>query len=49
MIMAAAALLAENPDPSDAEIRRALNDYLCRCGSHTRIIRAVRRAAAARA
>ena len=45
MIMAAAALLASNPNPSDEEIRRALNGYLCRCGTHTRIIKAVRRAA----
>jgi len=47
MIMSSAALLATNPHPSDEQIRSALNEYLCRCGTHTRIIRAVRRAAEA--
>ncbi|MCE6992865.1 (2Fe-2S)-binding protein [Dyadobacter sp. CY323] len=46
MIMSAQALLAENKNPSDIEIRQALNRVLCRCGTHTRIIRAVKRAAA---
>ena len=45
MIMAAASLLAHNPDPSDIEIRQALAGNLCRCGTHTRILKAVRRAA----
>ena len=45
MIMEAAALLAANPKPSDAEIRQALQHNLCRCGTHTRILRAVKRAA----
>jgi nicotinate dehydrogenase subunit A len=45
ILMAAAALLAWNPEPSDAEIRGALAAHLCRCGAHTRIVRAVRRAA----
>jgi nicotinate dehydrogenase subunit A len=45
MIMSAAALLARNADPSDEEIRGALAGQLCRCGTHTRIIKAVRRAA----
>lgn len=45
MIMSAKALLMENPKPSDAEIRQALNRVLCRCGTHTRIINAVKRAA----
>lgn len=45
MIMTAAKLLESNPDPSDAEIRQALSANLCRCGTHTRIIRAVKRAA----
>jgi nicotinate dehydrogenase subunit A len=45
MILSAAALLARNPDPSDEQIRGALNGNLCRCGTHTRIINAVRRAA----
>ena len=45
IIMSAAALLATHPAPTDAQIREALNGNLCRCGSHTRILRAVRRAA----
>lgn len=45
MIMAAVSLLAHNPDPSDNEIRQALAGNLCRCGTHTRILKAVRRAA----
>ena len=46
IIMSAAALLAETRNPSDADIRSALEGNLCRCGSHNRIIRAVKRAAA---
>ncbi len=45
MILAAASLLERNPDPSDSEIRQALAGNLCRCGTHTRILKAVRRAA----
>ena len=45
VIMSAAALLARNPDPSVTEIKQALARNLCRCGSHTRIIKAVQRAA----
>ncbi len=45
MIMAAASLLERNSDPSDSEIRQALAGNLCRCGTHTRILKAVRRAA----
>ena len=45
MIMQAAALLADRPKPSDGEIREALAGNLCRCGTHVRILRAVRRAA----
>lgn len=45
MIMSATALLSENPKPSDAEIRQALNRVLCRCGTHTRILNAVKKAA----
>lgn len=45
ILISAAALLAANPDPDEATIRRALDPHLCRCGSHNRIIRAVRRAA----
>jgi nicotinate dehydrogenase subunit A len=46
MVMSAAALLAETPNPSDADIRASLDGNLCRCGSHNRIVRAVKRAAA---
>jgi nicotinate dehydrogenase subunit A len=45
MIMTAKALLAENPDPTEAEIREALRFNLCRCGTHVEIVRAVQRAA----
>lgn len=46
MVMATAALIARNKQPSRPEIRAALNGNLCRCGTHMRIIRAVERAAA---
>jgi nicotinate dehydrogenase subunit A len=42
IIMAAAALLASNPSPSDAEIRAGLSRNLCRCGSHLSVLRAVK-------
>ena len=45
MIMVSAALLNDNPSPSEDQIRQALNGNLCRCGSHLRILRAVQRAA----
>jgi nicotinate dehydrogenase subunit A len=45
MIMAAKALLDGNRRPSEREIKQALNDHLCRCASHNRIVRAVQRAA----
>src|SRR6267143_558117 len=45
MIMAAADLLNRNPQPQEADVRAALADNLCRCGTHNRIIRAVLRAA----
>jgi nicotinate dehydrogenase subunit A len=44
MIITTAALLWKNPHPSDAQIRAALDGNLCRCGSHVRILRAVKRA-----
>ena len=47
MIMSAAALLEKNRNPSEAEIRDALAGNLCRCGTHQRIVAAIRRAAAA--
>lgn len=46
-LMAAAALLSAHADPSDAEIRDAMSGNLCRCGTYPKIVRAVRRAAAA--
>jgi len=45
MIMEAAALLSRDPAPSDAAIKRALQYNLCKCGTHARIVRAVKRAA----
>jgi nicotinate dehydrogenase subunit A len=44
MIITAADLLKRNPQPTEAEIRKALAGNLCRCGSHNRIVRAVMRA-----
>jgi nicotinate dehydrogenase subunit A len=49
MIMEAAALLKRNKQPTEAQIREALANNLCRCGTHVRIVRAVQRAAAATA
>jgi isoquinoline 1-oxidoreductase subunit alpha len=46
-LMVAAALLAKNPDPSDADIDQALSGNLCRCGTYLRIRKAVRLAAVA--
>ena len=45
MIMASAALLERNPDPSEDEVREALKGNLCRCTGYHNIVRAVRRAA----
>jgi nicotinate dehydrogenase subunit A len=45
MMMRAQALLEANPAPSEADIRKALEPNLCRCGTHMRILRAVGRAA----
>ena len=42
IIMSAKALLDANPSPTEAQIRAALARNLCRCGTHTRILRAVR-------
>ena len=44
MMMSAAALLKQNAKPSDDEIRNALRTNLCRCGTHMRILAAIRRA-----
>ena len=46
MIIRTAALLWKAPHPNNMEIREALDGNLCRCGSHPRILRAVRRAEA---
>jgi nicotinate dehydrogenase subunit A len=46
ILISAAALLKKNPNPSDREVRTALDRNLCRCGSHNRIVKAVLRAAA---
>jgi len=47
ILVSAAALLARKPRPSETEVRAALDDNLCRCGSHNRIVRAVLHAAQA--
>jgi nicotinate dehydrogenase subunit A len=48
MIMRARALLRETPRPDEAAIREALAGNLCRCGTHTRIVKAILRAAGSR-
>ena len=45
IMISAAALLRQNPTPTDADVRAALDRNLCRCGSHNRMVRAVLRAA----
>jgi nicotinate dehydrogenase subunit A len=47
MIMAADAFLKRNPSPTEAEIKRAMNPWLCRCGTHFRIVAAIKSAAEA--
>jgi aerobic-type carbon monoxide dehydrogenase small subunit (CoxS/CutS family) len=47
--MSAAALLAKNPRPSDADIDAAMTGNICRCGTYQRIHRAIKRAAGQRA
>src|SRR5882672_223357 len=47
MIMGARALLARTPKPSVDQIKQALDGNLCRCGTHTRIVRAIQRASQA--
>jgi nicotinate dehydrogenase subunit A len=44
MVMRAQALLDQTPKPTDSEIRRHMQPNLCRCGTHMRILRAIRRA-----
>jgi nicotinate dehydrogenase subunit A len=45
ILVSAAALLAQNATPAEADVRAALDRNLCRCGSHNRLVRAVQRAA----
>jgi nicotinate dehydrogenase subunit A len=45
IVIAAKALLLAQPAPSDAEVRAALAPHLCRCGTHPRMLRALRRVA----
>ena len=47
MILAAAALLKDKPNPADEEILAGMNGHLCRCNGYVKIVKAVRRAAAA--
>jgi nicotinate dehydrogenase subunit A len=47
ILISAAALLRRNPDPTEAEVRAALDRNLCRCGAHNRMVGAVLRAAKA--
>ena len=47
MIMAADAFIKQHPRPSEAQIKRAMNPYLCRCGTHFRIVAAIKAAAEA--
>ena len=46
IVVSAAGLLATNPAPTESEVRAALDDNLCRCGAHNRVVRAVLAAAA---
>ncbi len=45
LIIAAAALIEKNPAPSNEQVRAALAVHVCRCGSHARVLRAIRKAA----
>jgi nicotinate dehydrogenase subunit A len=45
MVMGAKLLLDRDPHPSVADIKKSLNNYICRCGTHLRIIRAIQRVA----
>jgi len=49
ILISAKALLDRNPHPSEAQIRAALDDNLCRCGTHNRFVRAIQRVANAQA
>lgn len=45
MLMSAQALLSQNTSPTDEQVKRALAGNLCGCGTHTRIVKAIQRAA----
>ncbi len=45
ILISATALLTQNPLPTEAQVKEALDKHLCRCGTHNRIVRAVLRAA----
>ena len=45
MIIKAAELLSRTPQPSDQQIRTAMNGHLCRCGTYPRVVKAIHRAA----
>ena len=45
ILVSSAALLADHPEPTESDVRAALDRHLCRCGAHNRIVRAVLRAA----
>jgi carbon-monoxide dehydrogenase small subunit len=45
MIMAAKALLEENPNPTESEVRQTIGGHLCRCGTYVRIVRSIMHAA----
>ena len=45
MIVKSAELLSRNPQPTEAQIRAAMNGHLCRCGAYPRVMRAIQRAA----
>jgi aerobic-type carbon monoxide dehydrogenase small subunit (CoxS/CutS family) len=47
MIVKASELLSKTPQPTEQQIRRAMNGHLCRCGTYPRVIRAIQRAATA--
>ena len=49
MIMSTKVLLDKNPKPTDSQIKEALAGNLCRCGTHTRILQAVKRASGQKA
>jgi aerobic-type carbon monoxide dehydrogenase small subunit (CoxS/CutS family) len=49
MIIKAVELLSKTPDPTEAEIKAAMNGHLCRCGTYPRIVKAIQRAAKAMA